>query len=400
MCIARKVSISGCKVFEDIFLRAWRILSSVCIFQQLDIVYDSYIKSSIKYCERQRRATADSVFFYNLNLSSYVPGEMEKFWACDENKENLQYLSRSFFKEKCDIENIDLILSGTLNSNSTSTPYFQQLISPIPSPIPSENLNKDIEEADLRIIPHIENSILSNTTRIIVVSNDTDVVVLILYYMHYFFSIGLVELWIQFGVAKSRRFIPLHILAKTLGEDLCSVLIKAHIFTGCDYTSKVGTKSAAVKSKPELYLMDFGNETSINEQYSIAEKYLVNFVQKNSQHNTFNELRYEQYFCRRKQIADLSPTSVSIRGHLKRCYYVTYMCINLLKSRELLDPLSYGWHVFDGGFYPDQQIVTLPVEYTILCNCATKCTGRCRCLKNELSCTKFCRCFDSNCSNT
>ena len=44
-------------------------------------------------------------------------------------------------------------------------------------------LDKPIEEADLRIITHIENSIQSKNTRIVLISNDTDVLVLVLYFM-------------------------------------------------------------------------------------------------------------------------------------------------------------------------------------------------------------------------
>ena len=48
-----------------------------------------------------------------------------------------------------------------------------------------ENINKFIEEADLNIIPHIEDSIQSKNIRIILLSNDADVLVLVLYFMQY-----------------------------------------------------------------------------------------------------------------------------------------------------------------------------------------------------------------------
>ena len=57
-----------------------------------------------------------------------------------------------------------------------------------------ENLDKPIEEAGLRIIPHIEDSIQSKNTRIVLLSDDTDVLVLVLYFMQYFTSIGLEDL--------------------------------------------------------------------------------------------------------------------------------------------------------------------------------------------------------------
>ena len=58
-----------------------------------------------------------------------------------------------------------------------------------------ENINKFIEEADLNIIPHIEDSIQSKNIRIILLSNDADVLVLVLYFMQY----SLLLVWKNYG---------------------------------------------------------------------------------------------------------------------------------------------------------------------------------------------------------
>ena len=39
---------------------------------------------------------------------------------------------------------------------------------------------------------------------------------------------------------------------------MCNVIMKAHILTGCDVTSKIGTKSAALSCEPERFLQQFG----------------------------------------------------------------------------------------------------------------------------------------------
>ena len=54
-------------------------------------------------------------------------------------------------------------------------------------------LNSNIEEADSRIIPHIEKAVKRGTRRVIVHSNDTDVVIYLLYYAHCFVSVGMEE---------------------------------------------------------------------------------------------------------------------------------------------------------------------------------------------------------------
>lgn len=55
------------------------------------------------------------------------------------------------------------------------------------------------------------------------------------------------ELWMKFGTGNSTRFIPLDFVASQLGPIICSVIIKAHILTGCDITSKAGKKSGCIK---------------------------------------------------------------------------------------------------------------------------------------------------------
>ena len=50
---------------------------------------------------------------------------------------------------------------------------------------PRPDLDSVIEEADCRIIPHVEKAALHGIERVIVYSNDTDVVVYLLCYNHH-----------------------------------------------------------------------------------------------------------------------------------------------------------------------------------------------------------------------
>ena len=123
---------------------------------------------------------------------------MEKFWACDRSKENLQLISRSFFIENASENSKCLFLSGIIGDSDTCNGIqWIQYKDGITSN--KGNLDKPIEEAYLIIIPHIEDLIQSKNKRIVLLSNDTDVLVLVLYFMQYFTSIGFKELWIQFG---------------------------------------------------------------------------------------------------------------------------------------------------------------------------------------------------------
>ena len=206
---------------------------------------------------------------------------MEKFWACDRNKGNLQLKSRSFFTEN-DLENskcltLSCIMCDTNTCNGIQCIQYNNGITSI-----KENLDRPIEEANLRIISHIENSIQSKNTHIVLLSNDKDTLVLVLYFMQYFTSVGLKELWIQFGAGQNKRFIPVHKLSYKLDPHISSNLFKAHILTGSDITSKIVTKAAAIKCGQIDYLNNFGLEYSIKSQFENPEKYLLAALPKNS----------------------------------------------------------------------------------------------------------------------
>ena len=102
------------------------------------------------------------------------------------------------------------------------------------------------EEADSRLLSHIDWSVEKGCERIIVLSNDTDTVVQILRHITAFFEKGLQEMWVEFGTGEHRRKIPLHCLHAKLGEHFCNILLKAHVMSGNDVVSKIGTKYAAI----------------------------------------------------------------------------------------------------------------------------------------------------------
>ena len=99
-------------------------------------------------------------------------------------------------------------------------------------------LNSEIEEADARLIPQVKSALLGGS--------DTDVLVLL---VHYFesFSDQAIKYGTYFGAGDRARYIPVYSLVHNLGKSRASSLLAAHILSGCDVTSKVGTKAAAIK---------------------------------------------------------------------------------------------------------------------------------------------------------
>ncbi len=92
----------------------------------------------------------------------------------------------------------------------------------------------------------------------VILSNDTDVLILILHYFRKFRIKGIEKVWLRMGSGTSTRHIPIHHLYNRMPKPLIKVLLAAHIGTGCDTLSKIGTKLAVLNAIPEVYLDGFG----------------------------------------------------------------------------------------------------------------------------------------------
>ena len=128
-------------------------------------------------------------------------------------------------------------------------------------------LNSWIEEADNKVVGHIKYALtVQKCTRILTLSNDTDTFIVLLSYMFDFISLGLKELWIQYGTGDHRRMTPVHEAYSVSGPVLSKIIMKSYVITGNDYLSKIGTKHAALSCNPELFLLNLGDTEMLTEQ--------------------------------------------------------------------------------------------------------------------------------------
>ena len=269
-------------------------------------------------------------------------------------------------------------------------------------------LKSNIEEADDRILFHVSHIVsFSKAKRVVICSTDTDVFVNSLYhYQNTWHQNGLEELWISFGVGKSERYIPVHCLANDniLTDTIVSTLPALHCLTGCDTTSKISTKTMALKvaqSVANVYLMEFGKQPLTEDMERNAEIFLVRSLGANFL--TMDELRFHQFHHKKiKSFQDLVPTSATVRLHIKRSYLQCYRWINALKVVQELDPLDYGYTECEGLLIP--QIVNNtaePQNFPKPCSCQ-KCFREkiCACRVLKIPCCSFCKCSsDGSCNN-
>lgn len=363
--------------------------------ERVDIIFDTYNTASIKYGERQRRMKKNPIDIVITNELTPLPKDMDAFWASNNNKHRFQTFCRSFFIEKRPLFPCKVIyLSGYSNEEALKLEQDQQVSEVI-------ELRSSLEEADERLFLHISHAIKnSHTSSLLVASSDTDVFVCALYYfMTIFKTNGLQELWIFCGKGHTSRYIPVHKICNVLQKSIVETLPAVHALSGCDTTSKVGSKhSAFALAKDYSYLLkDFGKQElteSISEQ---AEEFLTRTLAKNFK--IMNDLRITKYHSMKNlDFRKLPPTSSSLRLHIKRAYLQSYKWFHILgDDRDSLDPSIYGYQENVMGWTPQITTHVLPEDFPHPCSCK-KCAKKsiCKCCINLLPCSRFCTCGNSS----
>ena len=369
----------------------------------MHIIFDSYRHDSLKGPERDRRGSS-SIELAKITRETPIPRQINKFWSSTDNKVLLQNFISAQFLESAKKMKCNIVLSGILE-DQVERPC-QRFISDTCQCVEVPELKSCIEEADHRIIPHINWSLLNGMKSITVVSSDTDVLVLLIHYYKTFSSNGLQKLWLRVGKGDKRRFIPVHNLVRKISNALIDVILPAYVGTGCDYISRLGTKHGALEADPAKYLTGFLHHDLTEEEFVCkSEEYLVKVLKKNSAEKTFDGLRYEEYL-KGKTVLELPPTSYSIvHGHFPRWYYIVKDLSSLLDPvYRRQDPTKSGWRLDCYSLIPDKKVQLLPEKLSSVCSCQQKdvskrCSSkRCKCNSSETACTQYCGC-QRQCAN-
>ena len=143
------------------------------------------------------------------------------------------------------------------------------------------------EEADTRMLIHVQDGVRDSNTSIMIKTVDTDVVVISITMFPDLKDYGCSELWISFGVGTKLRHLPVHEISNSLGILSSKSLSLMHAFSGCDTVSSfcgIGKKTCldVFLSFPqiiELFCSILNNlpeaESIISENFSIIERYII-----------------------------------------------------------------------------------------------------------------------------
>ena len=212
------------------------------------------------------------------------------------------------------------------------------------------------EEADTRIILHLEDAVKAGNTKVSIRTVDTDVIVLAVTSAQRLNNAGV---WIAFGTGKCLRFIAAHKIARGLGPDQCMALPMLHAFTGCDTVSFFGgrgkrtawdTWKATDDVTPVLCSLATTPE-SVESFSKPLERFVILLYERTSNLECVNQARKQLFTQKGRSIEGISPTKAALIQHTKRATYQVGYCWGqvMIAAPELPSPGDCGWTCKEGG---------------------------------------------------
>ena len=336
------------------------------------VVFDGYGEPSTKDITHTRRKTTVGKKIVNITEATKFVGKKEDFLSSESNKKSL----------------IGMI-TVRLRQNGCHV-------------IQAEG------DADVDIV---KAAVTMSTTRsTTLIGEDTDLLMLLLYHGN------LDSKDIFFRSDKGKSFVyDIKVLKALLGTDVCTGLLFAHAFTGCDTTSRifgVGKKSVFQKvinsdsvlhGCSNIFCSPNKDQVSVESAGCKAMISLFNGTESDS----LSSLRYT-HLCKKVAAAKsfvtperLPPTASATKYHSLRTYYQVMVWMGFSAN---MDATKWGWKIQEDMYTPI-MMDTNPAPDILLkmvhCNCSTGCnTLRCSCKKYGLECTAACGpCQDSHCEN-
>lgn len=402
--------IAKMKTFGD--LAAYQMTKLEKILQQInttrvDMVYDTYDDSTMKYVEHETRADGKSPLIVNVhNESTKLPTQWPRYLSHSENKRKLiQFISHYVLNNIHVPKDKRLYLSGCfLNPTLCFSKDDTQTITEV------WTLKSNHVEADTRMFLHVQHCLQEDERKknVLIHSPDTDVFVLGIRFWDSFKQIGCQGLWLTVDVGAKKRSLSCHKAAEVLGNRLCEVLPALHCLTGCDTTSKIATKTSAfkyAKNHPEEtcgILQLLNQRPLLDDSVKRLEALYLKLLRRKGQ--TCNESRYIQITTNPSAVKDISKmscTSDSYKLHLLRCSAQLYYWENsLIAEIEPLDLSKYGFFKDSSGKLRPLLMELTPTPTALLqpCKCKNCSKATCSCFSGHSSCCSYCKCY-GNCKN-
>ena len=364
---------------------------------RVDVVWDTYLSSSIKESAREKRGKGIRRKVAGPNM---IPRKWQEFLKDPENKKELfAFLSEKVANAQFPIGKIVVITSGK---------------NVITKGIDRSMQDNDHEEADTKILLHLQHALQNGSRSCLIRTVDTDVLVIITGKFHKLLSMCPdADIWIAFSTGKHFTYFHINTIATALGKEKCVALPTFHSFTGCDTVSAFFGKGklsawAAWKCYPAVtaafrYIAEnpFVAIDMTSDYFKLLERFTVVMYDRTSQLSTVDEAR-RALFCHRDRIMmeALPPTQGALLQHSNRAVYQASIW-NTADQHQQQSPYPEGW---GWTLCKDSKTwfpfwTTLPMASEVcseLVKCACKsvkgCGNNCSCKKAGWPCTRRCKC--------
>jgi len=373
-----------------------------CNTMRVDAVWDRYQDASLKSQTRFKRGDAGR---HRTRVSAKTPipkgSEWQKFLTNSNNKDELFNF-----------------LSEQLAELTTGAKYhlFTTKASHVLSNRPSDVLTMSPcqhEEADTRMMLHLQHAAEQGHAKAYLRTVDTDVVVQTVYHFN---QLKMSEIWIGFGSGKAFKEIPIHHICEQLGPPRCEALLFFHAFTGCDVTSSmfgIGKKTAwnAWAAYPEVTdtFIDMTNSpnsfTLESQDMRRLERFTVLMYSKNCGADSVNEARKLMFTHGLKSLESIPPSQHALFQHAKRALLTAGFVwkMSLCKAPDIPDPGEWGWEWNDRTnawvpYWTDLPDASHGCSMLLNCGCLVSCKGNCKCYRAGIHCSPLCSCQEG-CTN-
>lgn len=190
--------------------------------------------------------------------------------------------------------------------------------------IPEVHLNPcNHEEADTRIVIHVQDAVQRGATNILVRTVDTDVVIILISCFSILINIQpSLQIVVAFGMGRSFQTLSVNTIYNNLGEHKSRALPFFHAFSGCDTTSAfhgVGKKTAweawnsyqdVIDAFVHIYNHPFVPIVLSSPEFQLLERFTVVMYDKSSSTESVNVARRELFTKKQRTLEKIPPTQV------------------------------------------------------------------------------------------
>jgi hypothetical protein len=336
---------------------------------RVDFVCDTYRTPSIKDIERERRGSEESSYLITGPQQSRPKDWQHALQSPSFKTSLLRFLA----DEWKNTSYAQTIAGHEVYVAVDETCYYFTATNGIVHRDEVVSLNCSHEEADTRIVLHVNHAHRSDSKAFISVrGNDTDILVLLLYHVSH--ALGTPKVWMDAGLSSTnnRRYISVTQLVDHMYQSVVDALPGLYAFTGSDYTASFMNKGKArplgLMMKGPSFIECFG---ALGKTQSLPEKELATteefvcilYGRKNLKKvdnarfamflQNYAPKKIEDPMAKIKGInpSSMPPCKAVLANKIKRANYVASVWKNAgLVQPCTLSPEESGWILDDGSY--------------------------------------------------